>query len=65
MAPFYGRSSTASRPEPLGGGSLLFITKFPEIHKGWIGFSEEKNSVEISRHFWELFCEIGLFYYAA
>ena len=29
MAPFYGWGSTASRP--LQGGSLLFITKFPEI----------------------------------
>ena len=31
MAPFYGWGSTASRLEPLRGGSLLFITKFPEI----------------------------------
>ena len=31
MAPFYGRVSTASRLEPLRGGSLLFTTKFPEI----------------------------------
>ena len=31
MAPFYGWGSTASRPEPLRGGSLLFTTKFPEI----------------------------------
>ena len=31
MAPFYGRSSTTSRLEPLRGGSLLFTTKFPEI----------------------------------
>ena len=31
MAPFYGRGSTASRLEPLRGGSLLFTTKFPEI----------------------------------
>ena len=28
---FYGWGSTASRLEPLPGGSLLFITKFPEI----------------------------------
>ena len=27
MAPFYGWGSTASRLEPLRGGSLLFITK--------------------------------------
>ena len=31
MVPFYGRGSTASRLEPLQGGSLLFTTKFPEI----------------------------------
>ena len=31
MALFYGWGSTASRLEPLRGGSLLFATKFPEI----------------------------------
>ena len=31
MAPFYGWGSTASRLEPLQGGSLLFTTMFPEI----------------------------------
>ena len=31
MAPFHGWGSTASRLEPLRGGSLLFATKFPEI----------------------------------
>ena len=31
MAPFYGWGSTASRPEPLRGDSLLFTNKFPEI----------------------------------
>ena len=46
MAPFYGWGSTASRLEPLRGGSLLFTTKFPEIPgthfinlgrmKGWV-----------------------------
>ena len=30
MAPFYGWVSTASRLEPLRGGSLLFTIKFPE-----------------------------------
>ena len=30
-APFYGWGSTASRLEPIQGGSLLFTTKFPEI----------------------------------
>ena len=28
---FYGWDSTASRLEPLRGGSLLFTNKFPEI----------------------------------
>ena len=31
MTPFYGWGSTASRLQPLRGGSLLFTTKFPEI----------------------------------
>ena len=31
MVPFYGWGSTASRLEPLRGGSLLFTTKSPEI----------------------------------
>ena len=31
MAPFCGWGSTASRREPLRGGSLLFTAKFPEI----------------------------------
>ena len=31
MDPFNGWGSTASRLEPLRGGSLLFTTKFPEI----------------------------------
>ena len=31
MDPFNGWGSTASRLEPLRGGSLLFTTEFPEI----------------------------------
>ena len=31
MAPFYGWGSTASRLQPLRGGSLLFTTKFADI----------------------------------
>ena len=31
MAPFYGWGSTASRPEPLRGGSSLFTTNSPEV----------------------------------
>ena len=30
MAPFYGWGSSASRLEPLRGGSLLFTNEFPE-----------------------------------
>ena len=30
MAPFYGWGSTASRLEPLRGGSLLFTIQFPD-----------------------------------
>ena len=30
MAPFYGWGSTASRQEPLQGGSLFFTTTFPK-----------------------------------
>ena len=31
MAPFYGWGSTASRLQPLRGGSLILTTQFPEI----------------------------------
>ena len=31
MAPLSGWGSTASRIEPLPGGSLLFTSKFPEL----------------------------------
>ena len=31
MAPFYGWGSTASRLQPLQGGSLPFTIQFPEI----------------------------------
>ena len=31
MTPFYEWVSTASRPEPILGDSLLFSFKFPEI----------------------------------
>ena len=31
MVPFYGWGSTASRLQPLRGGSLLFTTQLPEI----------------------------------
>ena len=41
MAPFYGWGSTASRLEPLRGGSLLFTTKFPDIP----GYSSTNGTV--------------------
>ena len=31
MAPFYGRGLTASRLQPLRGGSLRFTIQFPEL----------------------------------
>ena len=31
MAPFYGWGSTASRLEPLRGGSSLFLTKIQNV----------------------------------
>ena len=31
MAPLYGWGSTASRLQPVLGGSVLFTTKFPEM----------------------------------
>ena len=54
MAPFYGWGSTASRLEPLWGGSLLFTTRFSEIPgthfidlgrtKGWVDL-DDINSI--------------------
>ena len=41
MVPFYGWGSTASRLEPLWGGSLLFTTQFPEIPGRILSTSEE------------------------
>ena len=62
MAPFYGWGSTASRLEPLRGGSLLFTTKFPEISgthftdlgrmKGWVDLGA-------TQWFWAQDCWIG------
>ena len=42
MAPFYGWGSTASRIEPLQGGSLLFSTKFPETSTHFIDLRRMK-----------------------
>ena len=44
MAPFYGWGSTASRLEQLRGGSLLFITKFPEISGTHLPTSERQKA---------------------
>ena len=46
MVPFYGWVSTASRLEPLRGGSLLFTTKFPEI---WYSFYRPRKDERLSR----------------
>ena len=65
MAPFYGWSSTASRLEPLWGGSLLYNTKSLEIYgthfsdrgriKGWVDLGA-------TRWFWKvLFLIFGTF----
>ena len=43
MAPFYGWGSTASRLEPLQGGSLLFTTKFPETGTHFIDLRRMKG----------------------
>ena len=43
MAPFYGWDSTASRLEPLQGGSLLFTTKFPETGTHFIDLGRMKG----------------------
>ena len=55
MVSFYERGSTASRLEPLRGGSLLFTTKFPEIPgthlidlermKGWVNLEPPSECV--------------------
>ena len=55
MAPFYGWGSTASRLEPLRGGSLLFTTKFPEIPgthfndlekmNDWVNFGAKPHTI--------------------
>ena len=51
MAPFNGWISTASRREPLRGGSLLFITKnLPILKHAW-----SKPPIFNLRLFYELF----------
>ena len=68
MAPFYGSGSTASRLQPLRGGTLLFTlyflveyqtNKFPDpvINKsqGPLKFSETKHSAYVPAKFNPLF----------
>ena len=53
MTPFYGWSSTASRLEPLRGGSLLFTIKFPEIlGTHFIDLGRIKDLVELGATQW-------------
>ena len=53
MAPFYGRGSTASRLEPLRGGSLLFTIQFLEIHgTHFINLGRMKGSVNLGATQW-------------
>ena len=48
MAPFYGWGSTASRLQPLRGGSLLFTIQFPEIHgTRFIDLARMKGCVDL------------------
>ena len=43
MAPPYGWGSTASRLQPIQGGSLLFTTKYPEIGTHFIDLGRMKG----------------------
>ena len=53
MAPFYGWGSTASKLEPLRGGSLLFTTKFPEIPGAhFIDLGRMKGLVDLASTQW-------------
>ena len=53
MAPFCGWGSTASRLDPLRGGSLLFTTKSPEIPgTHFIGFGRMNGWVDLRTTQW-------------
>ena len=53
MAPLYGWGSTASRLEPLRGGSLLFTTKFPKIlGSHFINLERMKSWVDLGANQW-------------
>ena len=47
MAPFYGWDSTASRLQPLRGGSLLFTIQLPRNF--WYSFNPPWNDESLSR----------------
>ena len=47
MAPFYGWDSTASRLQPLRGGSLLLTIQFPRNF--WFSFYPPQNDERLSR----------------
>ena len=49
MALFYGWDSTASRLEPLWGGSLLFPIKFPEIGGTYFLSNQEVRTTQIPK----------------
>ena len=53
MTPFYRWSSTASRLEPLRGGSLLFTTKLTEIPRNhFIDLGRMKDCVYLGATQW-------------
>ena len=53
MGPFYGWDSTASRLEPLQGGSLCFTTKSREIPgTHFIDFGRMKGRVDLGATQW-------------
>ena len=53
MALSYGWGSTASRLQPLRGGSLLFTIQFPEIHgTHFIDLRRMKGQVDLGDTKW-------------
>ena len=51
MTPFYGWVSTASRLEPLQGGSLLYTTKFPETGTHFMDLGRMKGWADLGAGF--------------
>ena len=47
MAPFYGWGSTASRLEPLRGGSLPITTKKNRVKLRFVRTEKEQSKIEI------------------